>query len=200
MPEPAGAGSSRMVTGAPECSPTPANSSGCRNRLFQMRGLSQKFLRTPRNCVRLFRLERDDGNPVLWRFCHRLCTSGLTFRRAPRWAVKDLSRLTTVVESKGVLAMRKSDRRGEEKPPARNTRISTSRCAPCLPGHGSNRASLLDLARQLVLAESPSDAKAAVDACVALAADAPRQPRRPRQAPPPAASATCSKRASARAR
>ena len=28
MPDPAGAGRRRMVTGAPECSPTPVNSSG----------------------------------------------------------------------------------------------------------------------------------------------------------------------------
>ena len=36
MPDPAGAGSMRIVTGAPEWRPTPVNSRGCGNRLFQM--------------------------------------------------------------------------------------------------------------------------------------------------------------------
>ncbi len=44
-----------------------------------------------------------------------------------------------------------------------------------LAGAREKEAALLDLARKLVLAESPSDNKAAVDACVALAADRARQ-------------------------
>jgi glutamate carboxypeptidase len=44
-----------------------------------------------------------------------------------------------------------------------------------LAGARRKEASLLDLARKLVLAESPSDHKAEVDACVALAADRARQ-------------------------
>ena len=40
-----------------------------------------------------------------------------------------------------------------------------------LAGARRKQTSLLDLARKLVLAESPSDTKAAVDACVAIAAD-----------------------------
>jgi glutamate carboxypeptidase len=44
-----------------------------------------------------------------------------------------------------------------------------------LAGAREKEAGLLDLARKLVLAESPSDNKAAVDACVALAADRARQ-------------------------
>ena len=40
-----------------------------------------------------------------------------------------------------------------------------------LAGARRKRPALLDLARKLVLAESPSDTKAAVDACVAIAAD-----------------------------
>ena len=39
-----------------------------------------------------------------------------------------------------------------------------------LAGARRNQPALLDLLRQLVQAESPSDDKAAVDACVALAA------------------------------
>jgi len=44
-----------------------------------------------------------------------------------------------------------------------------------LAGARRKEAALLDLAGRLVLAESPSDDKAAVDACVALAADRARQ-------------------------
>ncbi len=44
-----------------------------------------------------------------------------------------------------------------------------------LAGAREKEATLLDLARKLVLAESPSDNKAAVDACVVLAADRARQ-------------------------
>ena len=43
-----------------------------------------------------------------------------------------------------------------------------------LAGARRKESSLLDLARRLVLAESPSDTKAAVDACVAIAAEAGR--------------------------
>ncbi len=45
---------------------------------------------------------------------------------------------------------------------------------PCLPERDEKESALIDLARKLVLAESPSDNKAAVDACVALAADCAR--------------------------
>jgi glutamate carboxypeptidase len=44
-----------------------------------------------------------------------------------------------------------------------------------LAGARQKEAALFDLARKLVLAESPSDNKAAVDACVALAAERARQ-------------------------
>ena len=44
-----------------------------------------------------------------------------------------------------------------------------------LAGARRKQAELLDLTRRLVLAESPSDEKAAVDACVALAADRVRE-------------------------
>ena len=55
-----------------------------------------------------------------------------------------------------------------------------------LAGARRKEPALLDLTRQLVQAESPSDDKAAVDACVALVAASRQAIGRPGQAPPPA--------------
>ncbi len=61
-------------------------------------------------------------------------------------------------------------RRGEEKPPCQEHSETDFPMRALLAGARRKERSLLDFARKLVQAESPSDEKSAVDTCMALAA------------------------------